>query len=267
MNIIQHAEGLDAYIDRVNSPRFSNLLRVRFINAAIGDIMEDRYSNIRNRKGYSFETIQRVRDELYTLVKIKSPMTATGNAYPIAQFPTDYKYGLVMKVLINSVEYWALPYMYNMKPVMNLDPFERPKLDYPSRVYFMQDATGFTLYFGTTGVLGNGTLDYLKLPNTCVYGIERDSTYVGPAGGIACIAIEPLVYAATSYAIGATFTLAVATSITSPVGGPAFVTGFTNSDMPATLDEEIMKRASSLMLMSISDYNKEAVIERSSKET
>ncbi len=270
MNVIEMIEGLDFYLDRVNSSRFTNPIRTRALNISTNDIIEDRYDNIRKNKTYSFEVIQRVRDELYTIVKTTAAMTPTGNSYPTAQITAqapDYKYGLTVKCLITGNNYWAVPCPLDREPTIDLDPYERPKITYPPRVYFIQRNVGIEMLFGATGTLGNGFLEYLANPNTIIYGVQRDSTFPGPAGGIACIAIVELVYATITYPIGATFTLANGTFITSPVGVPAFVTGFTNPSTPKTLDEEIMKRASSYLLKGVESYNKGFIAEKDSETT
>jgi len=263
-NVVQQRESIMQWIDHVRSPRFSDLQYAAAINAAIRKIVDDRYDNLREKKGYSFESIQRVRAELYTLVKTSSSIIATGAYLPIASFPTDQDYLLDIKVTIDDDEFNATPLTHDKKNIIEEDPFETPQLTYPNNVYYIEASTGLEILWGEVGTLMSGVFDYLAKPNTVFFGILHVVASGNFAVDTVVIANDVTVYpVGTTHQIGEVFTCTAATNITS---GSVYH-GYTNHNLPDKLEVEIAQLSASLLLMPPENFMKSKELEKNSERT
>ena len=88
--VIEMHQDLDLLIDKVQTPRFTSPEKDRVLNYAQDRIIQDRYDNIKRDTGYSFQSLQRVRDEMRTLVTDVpyTPVINQGNYYTFT-LPSD----------------------------------------------------------------------------------------------------------------------------------------------------------------------------------
>jgi len=260
MNIIQMVERIKSYQDIVNSPRHDWVAYEDNIMTAINQIVNDRYDNIKKakqQKTYAFETVQRIRDELYTIIVNGYNIVPTGTLLPVASIPANYRYLLGVELLISGSRYIAEALSYNEKKQILTDPYKNPKLTEPYRVYYLESATGVTCFYGSSGVFTNGYIDYLRQPIRVNVGQRYNSTHVFAIGNV-LIATEPTVYNGVTYDPGETITIVTGfLSITS--GEVCF--NYVNCDLPESLHEEICKVASGLISKTVEDYQKGMIID------
>ena len=260
MNIIQMVERIKSYLDVVASARHDWVAYENNIQTAQNQIVNDRIDAVKKlgqQKGYSFQSVQRLRDELYTLVKTNSLIAPTGDLIPVASYPTNLRFIVGVDLLIDAVRYIADPMSYNEKRNVLIDPYKKPQLTEPYRVYYIESDTGLTCYYGDSGTFTASYIDYIKIPVNVNVGVRYGIAGVFAAGTI-LIATEPTVYNAVSYDPGELIT--VVNPVFSITSGEVCV-GYVNSDLPEVLHEEICKIAAGLFGKIIEDYQKGAVIE------
>jgi hypothetical protein len=153
------------YLDTVGSPRFPGWQVDNAINSTIGMIVEDRYMPVDpKQRENSFQTNQRIRDNLRPLVKTSSFINANGSIIPLISL-TDYRYLASMTVKIDGVEYPTIPATYDeWDTILKLDPFMRPTLEEPVLIYRIENSTGIEIKWGATGTLNSGKITYIKNP-------------------------------------------------------------------------------------------------------
>ena len=235
--------------DRQRSARFTDSQYMKAINSAISLILEDRLFNIKTQKSYSFESVQRVRDELYTLIP---PTVVSVPVNNIVATPADYNYYLRLVCTIDGVDQIARATSYNEYPLLNINPFEKPKT---TRPYYDQNSLGFNVVFGDTGSFTKAALDYVKNPAIVSIGKETDKIGSGVTLtiGVSYIVYEEAISDGVTYVEGDIFT---ATSATLDSGIVIATAVIVNCDFPVKLHEEVARTASQIMSGSISDYEK-----------
>jgi hypothetical protein len=252
MNAIEQKIEIDRLNDRVNSPRFPDEQYFAAINQAIEMILNDRIDNIKNPKKYSLQSVQRIREELYTLIKNSAVMPVAN----VLAFPIDYRYYLYLECTIDGVVQYFKPTTYNEIGPLQINPFRKPK---PRTPYFNEVSTGLKLLCGA-GVITTSSFDYLKTPNKVSIGYENNKILA--AGTLVAATtyyvFEEAVYSGTTYYEGQTIT-GTGAVLTSGVVIPTSVV--VNCDLPNHLQPEINRMASAIMQGTIEDYMKKQQLE------
>ncbi len=248
MNAITMRTIIDGLIDRVNSPRYLDTEYYEAINLATTMIFEDRVDNIKIKKGYSFESVQRVRDELYTLIKnvIAAP---SGGLIP---YPADYNYAILVDPTVGGVTQSARPISYNEVALVQRNPFREPTIQ---NTFYIEQSNGINLVY-SGGTYTQYSLWYLKNPDTVSIGTESDKIFAGATVltiSSVYIVYEEAVHAGTTYYPGDIFT-ATLTSLTS--GIVILNSVIVNSDMPDKILPEICRLAGAILLGEADDYQK-----------
>lgn len=244
-------------IDRDGNARFSDEKTIKAINMAIDRIVEDRLDNIKNKKNYSFESVQTVRDQLYTLIPPTLSIVPTAN---VVAYPANYNYFLKLMCTIAGDTNVARPTSYNQSGLMYKDPFAYPTDEKP---YFDQNLSGFTIYRDeqNTGSFTFALLDYIKNPD--VVSIGNESNKIDSTGaltiGVTYIVYEQAVHNGVTYVEGATFVAVNAVLISGIVIPNALIV---NCNLPTKLQYEVVNIAASIMQKSISQFNEGATLER-----
>lgn len=252
MNAIQQRIEIDKLNDRVKSPRFNDDQYYSAINQAIDMILNDRIDNIKNPKKYSLQSVQRIREELYTLVKNSTTLPIAN----VLTFPTDYRYYLYLECTINGVLDYFKPTTYNEIGPLKKNPFRKP--DNEDNRYFNDVSTGLKLVYGN-GALTTSSFDYLKTPNVVSIGYENNKVTTGTlTSGTTYYVYEEGVYAGTTYYEGQTV-VGTGVALTSGIYIPSTVV--VNCDMPEHLQKEINRMASAIMQGTIEDYMKKQQLE------
>jgi hypothetical protein len=250
MNAIQQLTAISILNDREGSARFLDEQYMYAINAAIGMIIDDRTDNIKKPKRYSFESVQRVRDELYTLVPPTVSIAPVGN---ILAYPADYNHFLKLQCTIDGVTKYSRPTNYNESGPLLENPWKKPS---NTKTYFEQNVSGFNILRGATGTFTAGLLDYIKIPDTVSIG--NDSNKINPGASVLVpgqvyVAYEDAVHAGATYVVGTVFTASVV-SLTS--GIVILNSVVVNCNLPVKLHEEVNRLASAIMNGTIEDLSK-----------
>lgn len=223
--------------------------------------MEDRLDNIKKPKRYSVDSVQRVRDELYTLIPPTLSIVPVGN---VVAFPSDYNYFLRLDCVIDGKTYFARPTTFNELGVLSINPFKKPSNTKP---YHYQNASGLNIKRGAGGSFTSALLDYVKNPAVVSIGNEGDKISSGAAVltvGVQYMVYEEAVHAGLTYAEGQIFT-ATAPVLTSGIVIPNSV--IVNCDFPVKLHEEVTIIASAVMNGTVSDFSKKQDLEKDAQAT
>ena len=263
MNIIEMIERIKSYNDIVASSRHDWVAYETNIYTAINQIVNDRIESVKKpkqNKNYAFQSIQRLRDELYTIVVKKHSITPTGDIIAIGSYPTNLRFIVGVQLVISSSTYIAEALSYNEERMIQRDPYMKPKLTDPYRVYYIESNTGLSCYYGDSGTFTLSYIDYIKIPAKVNVGIRWTAADLHNFTiGDIIIATEPTVYNAVSYDPGETIT--IVTGVLQITSGEVVI-GYTNCDLPEALHEEICKVAAGLFEKTVEDYNKGIILEK-----
>lgn len=279
MNIIQQHERARFLLDRVATARFESEDVDNALNGEIESIVREKYDQTRlQNRSDAFERTQRVRDELKSLLKYADKINGL-YLYPtvdqktcIIQFTdflgsadptiTDYRYLITIQLKdSDGTIYPVFPLQSNMKTTFKRNPFRRPRHEPISKFYYQEGNIGYAKWiihmsFPTGVSINDVILEYLGDPTTVNYGVEYDSAKTF-ANGTKLIAVEQTVYAGATYVIGERITIANPNySITSGL----VVANFVETELPASLHEEICRRAASSLLISVGESEKAKAI-------
>lgn len=244
---------VEFYIDKVSAPRFSVPKHyLPALNIAIDRYIKDRYDNIHLNKPYSFQVLERIRDELRTIVK-NITAAPVGN---LIAFPVDYMHAVSLQVIINGIKVPSRASTYSELGVIEENSFEVPTPDEPVH---LEDQTGITVRFGGIGIFSSYDLGYIRKPATVFKSTITLSQ--GPLvltiGSRYYVITGPVIHNAVLYGPGAEF-VAVATGFT----GTGTVVEIVNCDLPDNTHEEICKMAAELIEKTVEDYPKSNALEQ-----
>ncbi len=264
MNAIQMLDMVSFLNDRVSSPRFSDASIMQAINSSITSIVEDRLDNIKKAKRYSFEQVQRVRDELYTLIPPTLTIVPMGNTVAYPTTGNGYNYFLKLECVIGGVITLTRPTSYGESGTLEENPFKRPS---NVKTYFDQSRSGFVIKRGATGSFTSALLDYVENPDTVTIGKESDKISSGGSVltvGVIYMVYDQSVHSGVTYEPGQTFT-AAATSLTSGVVIPNSV--IVSCNLPDKIHQEVCRLASAVMNGSVSDFNKKMDLKNDNQDS
>ena len=254
--VIQMHAQIDRKLDFVSNTRFSENEYDQAINEAIEQIVNDRYDNIKKKRNYSAEAIQRVKDELFTLTVEAASLTITNDN---GAYPADYKHAYRVVPVIDSVERETEEVSYNQLSEMQRNTYTKPDDDYTK---WIQNSTGITIYHGT-GTLNSIFLDYMKQPGKVSAGTIRQHIEQGTGVLAATTAYVVLkdktVYDGNTYLKGEEFTSTANTDLT--YGKVVAKSNTTDSDLPLTIHKEIVDKAAPIMEGWIEDYQSKQSLE------
>jgi len=245
-NAWNQRERTDFYIDRTRNARFSfyqYVVAYRQVQMWYFD------QHKKNEMG--------VRDNLYTLIKYINP-TITTISQSLSDnltinhidYPSDYHYfsSLVNRIDGSFVE-TKTNLTYNQLSDILIDPFRKPDNE---RVYLLEDSTGWRIYRGYGGSLTN-ELAYLISPSELSIGTESDLIDEGTGvltAGVNYTATSEVVESGINYQAGDQFN-AGSTTLTSGQVIPSSV--LVDSNLPATVFEEVAARVAYFLLGSVKD--------------
>jgi len=267
MNIVELHERIRFWTDLVQSTRFEASDIDNAINAAMNDIVEQKYYSTRKGKGDSFQRTQKVRDELRTLVKILATDTPGAvltnysgySEIPYNTYPVDYKYLLCIAIYKSGVAYNCWPITYDRVNSFPSNPFRRVRLGGFPKAYYNESARGITITHALTAP-DKAIYYYLSQATQWAYGIEYGITHSFTNGQNIIITSESAVYNGGTYLRG---TEVVAQPIPSLnlTSGTA-VSNFVNSDVNSNLHEMIARQAAVNLMITIQKFDQaKAIIE------
>ena len=175
--VAQMHEDLDLLIDKVQTPRFTSPEKDRVLNYAQDRIIQDRYDNIKRDTGYSFQSLQRVRDEMRTLVTDVpyTPVVNQGNYYTFT-LPSDYRHEILLQLNLNAQTVTSIPIDYDTFGVAEEDPFNVMTAEYPRHI---ESGNNEVRVYAGTGTLAYVVISYLKNPLPIDFNTGQDSQLPG----------------------------------------------------------------------------------------
>ena len=244
---------VDFFIDKVRAPRFSiTRHKIPALNTAMRDFINDRYDNIKDDKGkIQFESIERVRDELYPLIVEVNLTTIIQN---IATQPTDYMYEIGMRMNIDGRLYRSQQLSYNeLDDVeLSLNAFTSPGKS-EDGVYHLKTSRGFRAVYGigATGIQVMH-LRYLKQPPDIVR--SETNILAGPNLTVGQLYLvtgtNSITHNAVVFTPGSYFT-----AVNNTFAGGTVVL-IVDCILPDNTHDEICKRAANILMSTVDDYNK-----------
>jgi len=273
MNAIQIDNRIEFYLDATRNARFQRIEKSGAVNDAIRKFIDDKFGDEEEKNPYSFQFTQQVRDDLFTLIKSATPtvtnLTAITTDYGTTGVsritnPTDYYDLISWTTTIDGITTFARPTSLNALMPLLEDSLKQPT---NKRTYYLEDATGYKFYRGTTGTLTVG-IEYIKTPAT--YSMGSDGQLINAGVGVVVvgqsyIATEVSVQNGVTYQPGTQFTAAVSTTLTS--GQVILASNTTTCDLPEKVHEIIAKMAADILSGVVSDYTRAQSIEKQVKES
>lgn len=268
MNIVELHERVRFWLDLVGSARIEPSDIDNALNISMNDIVDEKYLPLRQlNSGEFFQKTQRVRDELSNIVK-QSDSTVPGaiqlNHYsgysiiPAASLPLDYKYLLSIATYSTAgTVYNCWPITYDRINIIQDNPFRRPRQWPIVKQYYNESSEGIRIITVITPAASKAVIHYLSVPVQWKYGIEYGSGHNFINGEIIIVTSESAVHNGTTYLRGEAITI-VAPFIQLTSG--TAVSGYTNSNINASLHEAIARKASVVYLMTIKEFDKAKVI-------
>lgn len=260
MNFVQTKQRIDFYNDLTRNARFFFNEYSMAVNDVVNEYIKEQAGDENNRDVKSFQWNQRIRDNLYTLIKNTSPAVTQGAAVTNRYFsstpssiviPPDYDTLISISCLINSLTVYAKPTTYNEQGPLLEDSFKYPT---NKRVYYNEapNNAGITIWRGATGTLTSCSFTYLRFPVNYSCGQESDIVTSGNLTNLAAYyATETTVYNLTTYQVGDAI---VGTGAALTSGAVILASAGTPIDLPLSVHEDICKRASARMLLTIAQY-------------
>lgn len=252
MNAVTMHNRMELFIDKSKSPRFQSSFHYdQSLNIAQDALIQDKYDNVKVHKEYAFQVFQKTRDDLRPIVKTVD-IVPTGN---IIKYPSDYMFEVGLAVTINGVQYSSASITYNQVNIQNDNSFTEQSIEEPTHI---EDQNGITVMFGTSGTFSSARLSYISIPPAISVGeanitqggnvlIVGQSYYVTVAGVVTTINGV----AGVSVAINTDF-VAEVTGFT----GAGTVIAITNCVLSPTCHEELCKRASQILVLTVDSWNK-----------
>ncbi len=267
MNIVQLHYKIKFYLDSEMSPRWRKGAVDKAINSAIYDIILRRVERARNdQKDAKWQQTQMLRDELYTLVKKKTGMDASGDIIPVSKFPDDYMMCLILEANVSGTVISTIPLTYDEYAVINLDPFRRPSISFPERIYRIESSEGHKVVFGDIGTLISGDMYYIAEPQRVSIGTEVSTVGASFTNGQKIIAYTDAVITEVfgSYTENVNVESEVEYTIqgnSATLNSGVVFKNYTGTDLPDSLHEELCRKAAAILSGNVADYNKSVNLE------
>lgn len=272
MNAILTLNRVNFYCDVTRSARWSFLEIDNAVNDAIFEFIDEKLGDEKHRNPENFEWIQRIRDELFTLITVASPSITSGTVITNKYFsflpnhvnyPADYQDLIGMRAVIDGYTVYVRPTTYNELGPLLENSFKKPTNEKP---YYLEDSTGFKIYRENTGTISSVSLEYLNIPTP--FTLSQESNLIDPGGavltnGASYIAVEVSVQNSITRQIGTQFT-AVGTSLTS--GQVILASNTSPIPLPERAHEEIAQRAAKRLLGVTSNIVQSQVVQGLSEE-
>lgn len=267
MNIVELHERVRFWTDLVQSSRFEPSDIDNALNAAMNDIVEQKYYSTRRGRGDSFQRTQKVRNELQTLVKFLDTDTPGAilqnysgySEIPYTSYPTDYKYLLCIAIYDGSTKYNCWPLTYDRENAFPDNPFRRARIDMFPKAYYNESARGIKITHAIPSPT-KAIFYYLAQATQWAYGIEWGITHSFSLGQTFIITSESAVYNGGTYLRG-TQVVAQPTPSLNLTSGTA-VSNYVNSDVNSNLHEMIARQAAVNLMITIQKFDQaKAIIE------
>jgi len=250
-------EAIDKLIDRVKSPRFPDNRYYEAINQASTIILDNRLESIKNKVDYSFQSSERLRVELASLVMPTFSAVVTPGSSYISYHP-DFYYLLSMENTVNGTKGPCRALTYNEKTVINRNPFKKPSSE---ETYYTEDSGGWKISLPANATWTACEYSFIKKPVLVSIGNENDKLYSYNTliYGFSYVVYNETVYAGVTYYEGSSFNAQPPfNAITS--GAVIIFFKLTHSDMPEHLQDEVVRLSAAIMEGTVENYNKQKTL-------
>lgn len=265
MNAIQIRDRIDFYNDLTRNARFFFSDYEKAFNDVVKIFVDDQTAG--EKAPYSSQFTQKVRDNLYTLIKTAAPSITNGTVVTTRYgsytpshiiYPADYYYFWGLSVLIDGYTDYSRPTDYNKEGPLLDNLFMKPT---NIKTYYNEDSTGLTIWRGVGGSFTSASLTYIKKAQPLLLSTESNLINAGTAivNSSIYIATEESVQNGTRYVSGTQFT-AVGTVLTS--GQVILASNTQTTDLPEKVQETLCKLASNCLLGVSANYNASAFVEK-----
>lgn len=263
MNAIQVKQRIDFYINLTASARFTFAEYNLAVNDAVNEFINQQVGDEEGRDPKSFEWIQQIRDNLFTIIKTASPTVTNGTVVTSPYYssipshflyPADYDTFVSLATIVSGIQSYARPTTYNQLGPLLQDSFKHPT---NTKTFYVEDSTGMTVYRGTTGTM-TVSLTYLKLPTPFSIGAETQLVTTTLTNALSYYATEVSVYSGVTYQIGSTI-LGTGAALTS--GQAILITNTSPLDLPEKVHERLAKWSAGKLLASIGMLEQSQAIE------
>ena len=257
MNPIQLKNRIDFYNNLTRNARFNFDEYAMAVNDVVQEFIFENLGDKENRNPKNFQWVDRINDQLFTLIATDTPTLVAGtpivNKYystnvDTADFPADYNDFIALSLIVDGYTVYGRPTTFNKLNPMLGDSFRHPD---ENNVWYNWNDAGLTIY--SKGTVSECNLTYIR--DAVDFSIGQESNLIDApntlTNAVQYYATTPALYGTTTYQIGDVITgngtallsgQVIPVSVTSPV------------DLPAQAHEEIAKRASARMLLTRSNY-------------
>lgn len=250
MNIVELHKRIDYHLDRARSPRYSKDRKDAAINIATDIFVRDRYDNVKRKTGYGFQTVQKLRDDLGSLVK-SSLLVPANN---IITRPDNYRHEVMVRVKINGKWDGSSPTSYDAFNTNQKNRFHKAEIGYVQHLEL--GGSNVEFYFGSYGNFQEVEYFYLSNPIQVSFGTTAITSGSLVVGNTYYVESGSITHNAIVVNAGSTF-VAVGTTYT----GTGVVYLIVNSELPAHTHEELAKMAASDLAGTTSDRNRKIIQE------
>lgn len=150
-------------LNTTRSPRYDiDLHIVPALNMAQESYIQDMYDDLKRKKRpYSFETFQRIKSSLRTIVVTEKPLVITGT---LAKLPDDYRYDVGLNIVISGrKKRYSVNTTFNEDGPASQNAFDRPSVLEPKH---LEHGEYIEVKFGGgLETLDEAYLDYVKNPS------------------------------------------------------------------------------------------------------
>lgn len=269
MNAIETYNAILAYTDYSRAGRY----RFSEVNLAVSDAMDKLIEGITDSdkgKLTGIDRIQAFRDRLYTLIKPFTSVPTNIGFYnddiiiDHVNYPSDYRTYDRMNITIGGVSGYVRDTTSNeLGPLLDCS-FRKPT---NNKVYFLEDATGLSLYRGATGVISSSTLTYIKKPLD--FNMGDESNVIQQGTGVLALTtsytvLDNAIYNGVNYISGKVFTTnGVLSDLTS---GEVILTSLlVPIELPEKTHSDIAKMAAAILLGQTEDFESSGFAEKESQ--
>ena len=261
-------DDIDFLTDKVATGRWKRSERNRALNFAQDYIVQERYDDYKLNKPYSFQSNQRIRDELRPIVVDDLLLVLSGKD---AILPSDYRHLLLLELLMNGEtdRVYSVATTYNQLGLLEDNPFSKPEKDYPKHI---ENQNGITFKTGSTDIT-NSYIYYIRNPIKIEFGDEKinssltlslavtlvaNLTYTVISGGVQ--------YTGTLYTIGQNFTV-VSAMLFADLNSSTTIRAGNDCELPGHLHDEIINKAASQLQGITEDYNQRNLLEMEARKS
>ena len=256
MNIVQLHERTRYLIDAVASTRFEALDIDNALNIALDNKVRESYDRNRlHNKSDSFQSVQRVRDELGPIVKKITKadgLSISGDLISLQSSIDNFRYTLALRIKDSSGSWYPLePLTLDRKNVIDKNPYRRVRSTPFSKFYYNELEGKYEITHNLSSI-DDAELYYLAEPTKFRYGQTDTGSKTFSAGDI-LYATETTEYNSVIYIIGSK--IVITSGVLSITSGEV-LWDYDEAEIRSSTHEEIARKAAVQCLHTAGEHEK-----------